>query len=60
MWFVAVAILGPIGEAAVSASGLWTYHGITIFGVPYWLPLAWGLTAIILRIRVELLNLRSN
>lgn len=56
MWFVAAAILGPIGEAIVSASGLWTYHGATIFGVPFWLPLAWGLTTIVFRKILSLLN----
>lgn len=56
MWFVGAAILGPIGEAVVSASGLWTYHGQTIFGVPYWLPLAWGLTTVVFRKILALLN----
>lgn len=44
-FFFAAAIFGPIGETIVSANGLWTYHGVTIFGIPYWLPLAWGITA---------------
>ncbi|TSC63744.1 MAG: hypothetical protein G01um101493_347 [Microgenomates group bacterium Gr01-1014_93] len=47
-YFLAAAIFGPIGEAIVSANGLWTYHGETIFGIPYWLPLAWGITAVAL------------
>jgi hypothetical protein len=47
-YFLAAAIFGPIGEAIVSASGLWTYHGQTVFGIPYWLPLAWGITAVAL------------
>jgi hypothetical protein len=46
IFFITAAIFGPIGEAVVSANGLWTYHGQTIFGVPYWLPLAWGITAV--------------
>jgi hypothetical protein len=45
-FFAAAAIFGPIGEAIVSANGLWTYHGQTILGIPYWLPLAWGITAV--------------
>ena len=45
-YFLAAAVFGPIGEAVVSANGLWTYHGETIFGIPYWLPLAWGITAV--------------
>lgn len=47
-YFLAAAILGPIGEAIVSASGLWTYHGVIILGIPYWLPFAWGITAVAL------------
>jgi hypothetical protein len=44
--FVIAGVVGPIGEAVVASSGLWTYHGETIFGIPYWLPLAWGITAV--------------
>jgi len=47
-FFIAAGLFGPIGEAIVSANGLWTYHGQTIFGIPYWLPLAWGITAVAL------------
>ncbi len=47
-YFLAAAIFGPIGEVFVSANGLWTYHGETILGIPYWLPLAWGITAVAL------------
>lgn len=45
-YFLIAAIFGPIGEVIVSASGLWTYHGETMLGIPYWLPLAWGITAV--------------
>ena len=44
--YVIAAIAGPFGESVVSASGLWTYHGALIFGIPYWLPFAWGITAV--------------
>lgn len=44
--FLVAAAFGPIGEALVSKSGLWTYHGFTIFGIPPWLPVAWGITAL--------------
>jgi hypothetical protein len=44
--FLIAGISGPIGEGLVSASGLWTYHGETLLGIPYWLPLAWGITAV--------------
>jgi hypothetical protein len=49
VYFLIAAIFGPIGEAIVSASGLWKYYGQTVFGVPYWLPLAWGITAIMIK-----------
>lgn len=44
--FIVASIAGPVGEVIVSLSGLWTYHGARVFGVPYWLPLAWGITAV--------------
>lgn len=46
--FLSAAILGPIGEIIVSSSGLWKYNGVTFFGIPYWLPFAWGITAVAL------------
>ena len=49
IYFLIAAIFGPIGEAIVSASGLWKYNGQTIFGIPYWLPLAWGITAVMIK-----------
>jgi hypothetical protein len=50
LWFLVAAVFGPIGEAIVSSSGLWTYYGdALVFGVPCWLPLAWGITAVFLR-----------
>lgn len=48
-YFVVAAIAGPIGEAIVSKSGLWSYAGDTVFGIPYWLPLAWGITAVAIK-----------
>jgi len=48
-YFIVAAIAGPIGEAIVSRSGLWTYYGSTVFGVPVWLPLAWGITFVVIK-----------
>jgi hypothetical protein len=48
-YFIVAAITGPIGEAIVSKSGLWTYAGDTVLGIPYWLPLAWGITAVAIK-----------
>jgi len=44
--YIIAGITDPLGEIIVSKSGLWTYHGTTLLGIPYWLPLAWGITAI--------------
>ena len=48
-WFIVAATLGPVGEAVVISSGLWEYHGLTMIGIPIWLPLAWGITAILFK-----------
>ncbi|MCJ7805652.1 hypothetical protein MUP46_03340 [Patescibacteria group bacterium] len=55
-YFIVAAVFGPLGEAIVSKSGLWTYHGVTIFGIPYWLPLAWGITAVAIKKYLESLS----
>ena len=44
--FVAGALLGPIMEAVVIRTGAWQYAHPTAFGIPVWLPLLWGLTAL--------------
>src|SRR3990167_4068207 len=44
--YIIAGITGPLGEIVVSKSGLWTYHGATLLGIPYSLPFAWGITAI--------------
>jgi hypothetical protein len=49
IYFAVAAIFGPIGEILGTKSGLWTYNCLTIFGIPYWLPLAWGITAIMVK-----------
>jgi hypothetical protein len=53
-WYLVTAILGPIGEIWAVASGLWEYNTETILGVPYWLPLAWGITALVFRKALKL------
>ena len=58
-YFLAGAIFGPVGEALVSATGLWTYHGEAILGIPYWLPLAWGITAVALQKYLIHINFQS-
>ena len=52
-FFVVAAVFGPVGEGTVSATGLWTYYGATVLGIPYWLPLAWGITAVAIHKYIE-------
>jgi hypothetical protein len=59
LFFAVAAFFGPIGEATVSATGLWTYYGPTILGIPYWLPLAWGITAVAIHKYLEAVARRT-
>lgn len=40
--FVIVSLAGAIAEIIAIASGAWTYSFPNIFGIPIWLPFAWG------------------
>ena len=40
-FFIAAAIIGPVGEIVVIYFGAWSYANPTILGIPVWLPLAW-------------------
>lgn len=50
MLFWVAALLGLIGEASAIAAGVWTYTRpfFTQWGIPISMPLAWGLSAVIL------------
>ncbi len=39
-------ILGPIGDITVVQAGIWTYGNPTLFGVPVWLPLGYGISTV--------------
>lgn len=41
--FFVGAIVGPIAEVIAIAFGAWNYANPTVFGIPIWLPLAWGI-----------------
>ena len=43
------AILGPTAEAAAIHAGAWTYAHPDFLGIPYWLPVAWGLACLLIR-----------
>ena len=59
LFFAVAAFFGPIGEGTVSATGLWTYYGATVLGIPYWLPLAWGITAVAIHKYLETVARRA-
>jgi hypothetical protein len=42
VYVVLAAVLGPLGEALVSATGIFEYHDDPLLGVPYWLPALWA------------------
>ncbi len=48
LFFVA-GILGAFAEIVAVLFGAWTYAVPSPIGVPYWLPLLWGLAALFLR-----------
>ena len=47
--FILVGITGALAESVAIYFGTWKYELPQFIGVPYWLPLAWGLTAIIIK-----------
>ncbi len=53
VWFVAGAILGPMAEAAAVAGGAWKYATPFVLDLPIWLPVLWGLAALLGRRVVE-------
>ena len=50
MLFCVAALLGLLGEASAIAAGVWTYTipFFTRWGIPISMPLAWGLSAVML------------
>jgi len=48
-FFVIAAIVGPIGEIVAIGFGVWQYANPTFLGIPLWLPLAWGLFAVMIK-----------
>ncbi|MBN2042243.1 MAG: hypothetical protein JW754_00390 [Candidatus Aenigmarchaeota archaeon] len=50
---IAGAIIGPIAEIICVNAGAWSYAVPNIFGIPYWLPFAWGAAGLLLKRAVE-------
>lgn len=43
------AISGALAETAAIHTGAWAYASPSIFGIPYWLPLLWGIAALFIK-----------
>ena len=57
-YFVSGALVGSIAEIICIHFGAWRYTNPTIFGIPIWLPLAWGVaTVLIIRFAETLLKI---
>lgn len=48
-FYIIGAIIGPIGEIIAIYFGAWQYTNPTIFGIPIWLPFAWGLIVMLIK-----------
>jgi hypothetical protein len=48
LFFVA-GVFGAFAEVVAVLFGAWTYAVPSPIGIPYWLPLLWGLAALFLR-----------
>ena len=61
IFFVIGAIIGPIGEIICIHYGVWHYSNPSFLGIPFWLPLAWGLAVMLIKrvsetfVKIELL-----
>jgi hypothetical protein len=48
-FFFGGAIVPLVGEVACVYFGVWEYANPTLLGIPLWLPLGWGLTAVVIK-----------
>jgi hypothetical protein len=47
--FLTCGALGALAEIFVVAFGAWSYAMPQFLGIPSWLPLAWGISALFIR-----------
>jgi hypothetical protein len=47
--FLTCGALGALAEIFVVAFGAWSYSLPQFLGIPYWLPLAWGISSLFIR-----------
>lgn len=49
IYFSVSFLAGTIGEIILVYFGVWQYLNPTLLGIPLWLPIAWGLTIVMMR-----------
>ena len=60
-YFISGALIGPAADIICIRFGAWSYTNPTFFGIPVWLPIAWGAaTVLIMRFAVTLVKLDKN
>lgn len=47
--FVLVGIAGTLAEVIAIAFGAWTYADKSLYTVPFWLPVLWGIAGIFIK-----------
>lgn len=47
--FVVAAIMGPFAEIISIYFGAWYYASPDFLGIPFWLPMLWGITGVMIR-----------
>tara|TARA_Y100000310_G_scaffold339368_1_gene431835 strand:+ start:3594 stop:3947 length:354 start_codon:yes stop_codon:yes gene_type:complete len=47
--FIIALLFFQIGEIIIVRSGAWTYNNPTYLGIPIWINLSWGFTAVIIK-----------
>ena len=56
LFYITVAILGPLVEAFVMYFGAWSYAIPYVLGVPIWLPFLWGSAGLLILGIVRMMN----
>jgi hypothetical protein len=46
-FFFVITVFGTIAEEVFVSSGIWRYSNPSLYGIPYWFPVAFGTTALI-------------
>lgn len=47
--YILSGLAGAVAETVAIAFGAWTYTSPQIIGIPYWLPLLWGIAALFIK-----------